>query len=143
MGIDDKGFDPTQLLSLFDGFEKYIEQQMDARNYDLVLNLPFLMSIERQRQLLGGDGDNSSDLLEKVRAFNRFKLDVQIDYEGYWEGCRSVKNPFDAKLPKAAFQLIVIKDPFSEGDKNKIKELLEGQFYPLLSFKEIAALMYK
>ncbi len=54
-----------------------------------------------------------------------------------------VKNPFDAKLPKAAFQLIVIKDPFSQREKNRIEELLDTEFYPLLSFKDIEALMYK
>jgi len=53
------------------------------------------------------------------------------------------KDPFDPKLPKTAFQLIIIKDPFSEGKKNRIKELIDKEFYPLLNFKDIAQLMYK
>lgn len=54
-----------------------------------------------------------------------------------------INEPFDSKLPKAAFQLIVIVDPYREGEKDEIKEVLDKQFYPLLSFKEIAELMYK
>lgn len=90
----------TRLSALFDGFEKFMEQQMDARNYDVVLNLPFVMGIERQRQLLGVSDDaamgNITKYIEKINAFNRFKMDVQIDYEGEWKDCGIAKASFTA-----------------------------------------------
>lgn len=54
-----------------------------------------------------------------------------------------INNPFDEKLPKSAFQLIVIKDPYWEEAKNEIKDVLDKEFYPNLSFKDMAELMYK
>jgi len=79
----------TKLISLFDGFEKYIRQQMDERNYDVVLNPIFIFSMERQRQLLGGGDDNTflQNYIDNLNAFNRFKIDVQIDYSGIVKEC--------------------------------------------------------
>lgn len=54
-----------------------------------------------------------------------------------------INDPFDAKLPKSAFQLIVINDPYWEELKYEIKDVLDKEFYPNLSFKAIADLMYK
>jgi hypothetical protein len=54
-----------------------------------------------------------------------------------------INDPFDLKLPKTAFQLLVIADPYRGGEQGELKELLEKHFYPVLSFKEIAALMYR
>jgi len=54
-----------------------------------------------------------------------------------------VIDPFNSTIPITAFQLIVIQDPFSENVKNRLKTILDEKFYPLLSFKEIADLMYK
>ena len=78
-----------KLVSLFGGFEKYIRQQMDERNYDVVLNPIFVFSMERQRQLLGGGDDNTflQNYIENLNAFNRFKIDVQIDYSGIVKEC--------------------------------------------------------
>lgn len=87
----------ARLASLFDGFEKFIEQQMDAKNYDVALNMAFIIGTERQRQLLaGGEENNMSDLMEKINAFNRFKMDVQFDYKGEWEDCGIEKASFTA-----------------------------------------------
>jgi hypothetical protein len=54
-----------------------------------------------------------------------------------------INDPLDSKLPKIAFQLIFVVDPFREDEKHGMKDLLDKHFYPLLSFKELAALMYK
>lgn len=85
----------TKLLTLFDGFDKYLQQQMDARNYEVVLNLPFLIGIERQRQLLGGNGDKTAEYMDRINAFNRFQLDMSMDYNGSWKDCgRMQENLF-------------------------------------------------
>ena len=97
--VDEDTYSKTmaRLLAMFTGFDKYIDAQIAARNYDVVLNLAFIIGVERQRQLLAGDEENNMpDLIEKINAFNRFKLDVQIDYEGEWEGCGIEKAEFTA-----------------------------------------------
>jgi len=78
-----------RILSLFDGFEKYIVQQMEEHNYDIILNPVFVFSMERQRQLLGGADDNTffQNYIDNLNAFNRFKIDVQIDYTGIVNEC--------------------------------------------------------
>ena len=79
----------TKLISLLDGFEKYILQQMDEHNYDIILNPVFVFSMERQRQLLGGADDNTffQNYIDNLNAFNRFKIGVQIDYTGIVNEC--------------------------------------------------------
>ena len=55
-------------------------------------------------------------------------------------------NPdfFDPKLPKTAFQLIVIKDGFRQGWKeSELMPLIEKEFFPLINFKQLTELMYK
>lgn len=54
-----------------------------------------------------------------------------------------INDPFDAKFPKSAFQLIVIRDGFRKDQKDEIIDFLDKEFYPNLSFKNIIALMYK
>ena len=54
-----------------------------------------------------------------------------------------IKDAFDSGLPKSAIQLMIIEDPYGEGETDELKELLDKQFFPILSFKEIFGLMYK
>lgn len=53
------------------------------------------------------------------------------------------KDPFDTKFPKTSFQIIVIKEGFRVDEVNEIKSFLSEQFYPLLSYKDLAVLMFK
>lgn len=70
-----------QVISLLDGSDKYIEEQMTARNYDVVFNIAFLIGIERQKQLLGGEEKNTIPaIMEKFKAFNRFKMQMEVDF---------------------------------------------------------------
>jgi hypothetical protein len=70
-----------KLMSILDGFDKYVDQQMAARNYDVVFNLAFLIGTERQKQLLGGlEENNAASLLERIIAFNRFKISMEADF---------------------------------------------------------------
>jgi hypothetical protein len=102
-GIDIEESSPsniTNLISLLEGFDKYLEQQMDARNYNVVFNIPWIISIERQRQLLGGDeNDNKIDEhISKFWAFNRFKIDVQLDFSSIDESdCGTSTDKVSAK----------------------------------------------
>jgi len=56
-------------------------------------------------------------------------------------------NPdfFDSKLPKTAFQLIVIRDGFRQAwnEKSELMPVIEKEFFPNIDFKALAALMYK
>jgi hypothetical protein len=72
----------TKLISLLDGFDKYLDQQIAKRNYDVVLNLAFIIGIERQRQLLAGSGDDNKVkyYMDKYLAFNRFKIEMDADF---------------------------------------------------------------
>ncbi|MGZ5134334.1 MAG: hypothetical protein ACXWCG_04260 [Flavitalea sp.] len=54
-----------------------------------------------------------------------------------------INDPWDGKLPKSAFQLIMIPYPFRQGVTGVIRTLIDNQFYPVLSVKDILALMYK
>lgn len=71
-----------KIISLLDGFEEYIEQQMAARNYDVVFNVAFMIGIERQRQLLGATDEKSPpDFFYKIfLPFNRFKIEMDVDF---------------------------------------------------------------
>lgn len=55
-------------------------------------------------------------------------------------------NPdfFDPKLPKTAFQLIVIKDGFRQGwNEGELMPIVQEGFFPKIDFKQLEALMYK
>ena len=54
-----------------------------------------------------------------------------------------VKDPWDATLPKSAFQLIMIPYPLRDNVTGEIKALIDNHFYPALSFNDLSALMYK
>lgn len=54
-----------------------------------------------------------------------------------------IEQPFNAKLPKTAIQLIVIFHPFSLDKKSGIKDVLDKQFFPLLPYNELGGMMYK
>lgn len=70
-----------KLISLFNGFDKYLQQQMEERNYDVAFNMAFIIGIERQRQLLGAvEENNIPALIEKINAFNRFKMEMEVDF---------------------------------------------------------------
>jgi hypothetical protein len=81
--VNDGSYSPmTRIAGLLEGFEEYLEQQMDARNYNLVLNIAFAIGVERQRQLFGSsDSNRLVSIWDKITAFNRFKMDLQVQYK--------------------------------------------------------------
>ncbi|MFL5742663.1 MAG: hypothetical protein ACJ75B_20740 [Flavisolibacter sp.] len=62
-------------------FDDFLQHEMDNRNYNLVFNLPFIIGMERQKQLLGISDDHKIDYLDQLQAFNRFKLTIDIDFK--------------------------------------------------------------
>lgn len=54
-------------------------------------------------------------------------------------------NFFDPKLPKTAFQLIVIRDGFRQAwnERSELMPVVEKDFFPNIDFKALTELMYK
>ncbi len=95
------GLTMEKIRSLFDLYDNFLKQQIAQRRYNVILNIPFHISIERQRQLLGMEEEvdfGLSNYFDQMVAFNRFKLEVQYDYEGQWPGCEEgvAKGNFSA-----------------------------------------------
>ena len=53
------------------------------------------------------------------------------------------EKSFEPRLPKTAFQLIVISEAFETSSDKEMKHFFDRELYPSLPFKELAALMYK
>lgn len=64
-----------------DGFDEYLQHQMDLKNYNTVFNLAFIIGMERQKQLLGAGEENGLSFLDKFWAFNRFKMSMDMDFD--------------------------------------------------------------
>ncbi|HJW15876.1 MAG TPA: hypothetical protein VJ499_02090, partial [Flavisolibacter sp.] len=68
--------------SLIAGFDDYLRHEMDNKNYNLIFNMPFIVGMERQKQLIGvSDGDNNMEYIDMITAFNRFKFEMSVDFE--------------------------------------------------------------
>lgn len=68
-----------KIVSALDGFDAYLTHQMDIKNYNVVFNLPVIIGMERQKQLLGY-GEGGLTYLERVMAFNRFRLSLDVSF---------------------------------------------------------------
>jgi len=81
LGASDDTYSETmkKVISLMDGFENYIAQQMIEKNYNVVLNMAFIIGMERQKQLLGASDENPIGWFNKIMAFNRFRLNIDMD----------------------------------------------------------------
>ena len=68
-----------KLAGLLDQYDDYLDNQMKARNYNVVMNVGFGIGMQRQKQLLGASEANVADYFDKIMAFNRFRLTMDID----------------------------------------------------------------
>jgi hypothetical protein len=68
-----------KLIDLLDQFDGYLDEQMNARNYNVVMNIAFGLGMIRQKQLLGGGEDDVSSYFDRIMAFNRFRLTMDVD----------------------------------------------------------------
>jgi hypothetical protein len=86
MGIDDpdEGI-ISKIAELFAGpeFENYMNEQIEKKNWDVILDLSAIMGRARQCQLMGAEGDAADridKLLNRAKQMNRFAITVDIDF---------------------------------------------------------------
>jgi hypothetical protein len=82
LGGSDDSFSAIQLvvksLNLYD---KYLDEQIEAKNHDFVLNIASHLDNERKKQLLGaGEAGSTNVLLDKFLKYNRFALTIDLDF---------------------------------------------------------------
>ncbi len=64
-----------------DAYKKYFNEQVELKNHDFVLNLPFHIGALRQQALLGGGEDsNFGEFINSFLEYNRFALTTEIDF---------------------------------------------------------------
>lgn len=54
-----------------------------------------------------------------------------------------IKDPFNSRLPKSAIQLLIIEDPYGEGETDDLKKFFDKEFFPVLDFEQLYNLMNK
>ncbi|MEO6135068.1 MAG: hypothetical protein ABIP35_07940 [Ginsengibacter sp.] len=71
-------------IQLMEGpeFENYINEQIDKKNWDVILDIPYMLGRNRSAQLLGQDdlSERLFKLTNKLFHLNRFSLTVDIDF---------------------------------------------------------------
>ncbi len=85
LGRNEEGADlSTVLTGLIDNpeFEIYINEQIEKKNWDVILDLPYMLGLQRQAQLMGAvmASEKLQKLTEKLVNLNRFVLTVDIDF---------------------------------------------------------------
>lgn len=81
LGVHASDNSMQKISSMLDGFDEYMQHQMDLKNYNTVLNIAFVLGMERQKQLLGAGEDEGKPYLDRLFAFNRFKLTMDMDFD--------------------------------------------------------------
>jgi hypothetical protein len=79
VGQDSYGGTMDKVVEMLDRFDSYLDDQMKARNYNVVMNVGFGIGIQRQKQLIGGSEESGAAYFDKIMAFNRFRLNMDID----------------------------------------------------------------
>ena len=75
--------DETDAISIdaatgLSAYEKYFYKQLDAKNYNFILDYAFHFAVARQKELLGIR--ESVKEVEQAKAFNRFRLELDFDF---------------------------------------------------------------
>lgn len=97
--------------------DKYLEDQMDKKNYGIVLSgTSLVISIERLKQMLGIESENFTEnikkIQEKINAFNRFKVKMDVDYKAsFVDGsCENAKDFAKAVMQKDFYVSLGVVD---------------------------------
>lgn len=73
-----------EFSSLIEGpeLENYVNEQIDKKNWDVILDLPYMLGRQRQAQLLGAEdlSKRLEKLTDKLINLNRFALTIDIDF---------------------------------------------------------------
>lgn len=83
-GMAEYGYDPeilTKFLDLYkEVYEKYYAEQLQVKNHDFVLNIPFHLGVERQLMFFGLEETPLSEILERAMKYNRFAISLDVDF---------------------------------------------------------------
>jgi len=64
-----------------DAYKKYFNEQVELKNHDFVLNMPFHLGVLRQQALLGvEEGPSFGEFLNTFLEYNRFAMTTEIDF---------------------------------------------------------------
>lgn len=115
--------------------EAYINKLIAEEDYDRVLNIAWILSTERQFQLLGLPGFMQGATFKKVLDFNRFKLtvsaDAKVESDDYFKKGQVKSEP-------AYYKAIPTKDcKFTFIQSNGIKSMGVGN--PFINFNLLQA----
>jgi hypothetical protein len=83
MADEDEGTVLGEIAENLNVYDKYLEEQVEAKNHDFVLNMASHLGMERQRQLLGvenGEGKNLHDFITFILKYNRFEMIFETDF---------------------------------------------------------------
>jgi hypothetical protein len=83
MGAEDESVGLAEVAENINLYDKYLDEQIEAKNHDFVLNLSSHLGVERQRQLLGvnnGEGKSLNDVITFFSKYNRFELILESDF---------------------------------------------------------------
>ena len=83
MGAEDETASVADVAENLNLYDKYLEEQIEAKNHDFVLNISSHLGVERQRQLLGVKNSESKslgELLDFFSKYNRFELILETDF---------------------------------------------------------------
>ncbi len=87
-GASSPAFNGADSYSGEDYFDKYIKTEMDAKNYNVVFDYSLYLSHEFHKQLLNNsvkvDETAYYKWLERLEAYNRFTLTINMDFELHW-----------------------------------------------------------
>lgn len=96
----------TEMIKAAD-VEAFLKKSMDELNYDVALNLVWMLKTERQFQLLGEQGFMQGAVFGQVLDFNRFALTVTADAKYADDGISTIGQ---VKSEVHAYKAIPTKD---------------------------------
>ena len=117
-----------KIASALEGFDAYLTHQMDIKNYNVVFNLPVIIGMERQKQLLGYGDETGMHYLERVMAFNRFRLTLEVSFDMTSQdlianGEVKSKQEFYASLGllDCKYQMFVTNTEYGKAEENEYR----------------------
>lgn len=85
MGFSESdSFDGRQMMTnTFNQYDKYLMEQIDAKNHDFVLNIGFHLGHLRQKAVLGASENQDAEIdkmISRINKYNRFELTMESDF---------------------------------------------------------------
>lgn len=83
LGVNEESVNLGEVAETNTLYEKYLLEQMEAKNHDFVLNLAGYLGAERQKQLLGAGSEKDpglDEVLTRFSKYNRFELILESEF---------------------------------------------------------------